>query len=347
MIEADAFLQLEFYYPVLDNDAGIDVGGDRAITDMLAPLVDELRAAGAVTRFEFMRYSVGGYHVRAKLRGPRDRLEAARRDVVPARVEAYRERAMALLQEEMVLGEFSRKLYERLDLDPSELNPGGHLVLSFAREQDGLYEDAGVRDAYVRFSDALCEALVEALRGLPDVRTRKTFVRLLLADLLAACGMQANELYYVLRFIKRQWEIYFAIDADVVDACHTSADTLGPRFHDFLAQCDTPAGSARALPPASREWYARRASWLADEVGELVRREAHGGIGNNTALRLLSLVHLTHNRMGLDIAQELLFTELMARFYRERIQPHEAEDSDHWVERNLSHYMSQEHDVVY
>ena len=347
MTEPDTFLQLEFYYPVLDSDAGVDVSGDQIITDMLAPLVDGLKATGTVTKFEFMRYSVGGYHLRAKLRGPREKLEAARRDLIPPQVEAYRVHKATELKADMVLGDFSRKLCERLELDPADLRPGGHLVLSYAREQEGLYEDPAMHEAYVGFSDMLCATLVVALRVMQDVRTRKTFVRLLLADLIAACGMKANELYYVLGFIKRQWEIYFSIEAGDVLACRQSADTLAPRFHAFLDSRDSPAQSARALPPDVRAFYALHARSLAQAMPGLIRRESHGGIGNNTALRLLSLVHLTHNRMGLDIAQELLFTELLGRYYRRSIPEDEAHDSDSWVERNIEQYMSQEHNVVY
>lgn len=341
------FLQVEFYYPVVDSDAGLDTCGDAVIAGMLVPLMARLRTESLVSHYEFMRYSVGGYHIRVKLRGERSRLEQARDGLVVPFLEGYRREHAALLGHDMALGDFSRRLYQRLAMDPEELFAGGEFTVAFARDHDGLYEDARVFDAYVRFSEQLCDTMISALDQLGDVRSRKIFVRLLLADLLATSGLEDNELFYVLVFIQRQWELYFAMDAAQVGQSRATAAALAPAFHAFLARRSGISGSAAALPEAARALYVRSATALSEAMPTLVRREPHGGIGNNTALRLLSLVHLTHNRMGLDIMQEVLFTGLLTGFHEMRIGQEEADDSRRWVETNLAQYMSRNEQIVY
>jgi len=344
---ADPHLLVEFFYPVVDSDDGLDVNGDLVIAQLLQPLIAELRASSSIAGYEFMRYSVGGYHLRLKLRGERGPLDDARVNRIAPRLAKFSADQAGALGARMVLGDFSQRLYARLEKDASQLNAGGHYAMSWQRDQDELYEDADVFADYLAFSERQCDFLVDMLALLPGLRARKTLVRLLLADLLAATGLRDDEMYYVILFTHRQWEAYFGVDAAGAAQCREQSLLLGPRFHAFLDRRSGPQDSAEALPAAAAARYREAVPALCALAARLVRREAHGGIGNNTALRLLSFVHLGHNRIGLDIAQELLFTRLMSDYYARRLDAGRISESQYWVERNLSTYLSRRENIVY
>jgi Lantibiotic biosynthesis dehydratase C-term len=341
------YLLVEFFYPVIDSEYGVDVVGDEIIFDWLVPLIDKLRLDRAIERYEFMRYSVDGYHLRVKLRGARDRLEVARVAVVEPSLRSFRETHVERLGHRMVLGDFSQRLYQRLERSAGDVRSGGEYKLSYAKDEAALYEDLAMFEHYVEFSEILCDSIAAAMALTPDMKSRKAFVRLLLFDLLAAAQLNDDELYYVTRFIKRQWELYFAIEPEMVAQCRSNCLALAPKFYAFLDAKSGIPGSALALPSELRRLYEDRATRLCDIVPHLIRRQAHGGIGNNTALRLLSMVHLTHNRFGLDIAQELLFTDLISEYIGDRLDTDTVNHSRTWVEKNLEQYMSRRENIVY
>ena len=220
---ADPHLLVEFFYPVVDSDDGLDVNGDLVIAQLLQPLIAELRASSSIAGYEFMRYSVGGYHLRLKLRGERGPLDDARVNRIAPRLAKFSADQAGALGARMVLGDFSQRLYARLEKDASQLNAGGHYAMSWQRDQDELYEDADVFADYLAFSERQCDFLVDMLALLPGLRARKMLVRLLLADLLAATGLRDDEMYYVILFTHRQWEAYFGVDAAGAAQCRFSA----------------------------------------------------------------------------------------------------------------------------
>lgn len=341
------YMLLEFYYPIFDHPSGLDVCGDMAVVDMLKPLAARLRAQGLVSSYEFMRYSVGGYHLRAKFHGERERLAVVESDHVLPAIEAFRHKYRDMLAQPMYLGDFSLRLHQNLDMDPTDLRVAGEHRISLGRIDEELYEDEEMLERYTRFNEAFCDLLADALQDLDDLKARRTFCRVLLMDLLDATGLKSSELHYVLLFIKRQWERYFAIDDDAIVRSRESAAAMAPRFHRFLETRGGVAGSAAALPHAWRENYVESVAALSACVPDLIRYGPEQVINNHTALRLLSMVHLAHNRLGMNIFQEIVFSELAGSYYERRLSPEDLAGTREWVERNLSRYFEKENDVAY
>lgn len=341
------YLLLEFFYPVFDDPTGLDVCGDMAVVDMLKPLAARLRAQGLVSSYEFMRYSVGGYHLRVKFHGERESLAVVESDHLLPAIDAFRDKYREMLARPMYLGELSLRLHENLDKDAADLRAGGEHRITLCRLDRELYEDEEMLQRYTRFNEAFCDLLVDALEDLDDLKARRTFCRVLLMDLLDSTGMKSSELHYVLLFIKRQWERYFAIDDDAVVRTRESAAAMAPRFHRFLETRDGVAGSAAALPQAWRAKYTDSVGALSACVPDLIRYGAEQVINNHTALRLLSMVHLAHNRLGMNIFQEIVFSELAGSYYEQRLSPEDLATTREWVERNLSRYFENENNVAY
>jgi thiopeptide-type bacteriocin biosynthesis protein len=72
---------------VFDRAARSYVELDPLVLDLVAPIVRELRARGLLTRFFFIRYGVGGMHVRVRLFGHDPELHRRARDLFEAGVD--------------------------------------------------------------------------------------------------------------------------------------------------------------------------------------------------------------------------------------------------------------------
>jgi hypothetical protein len=346
-LDGSRHILVEFFYPIFDNDAGLDICGDLAIVVMLKPLVGELRSRRLVSSYEFMRYSVGGYHLRVKFYGEKERLAKAEFEIIRPALDSFREKYAEVLANPMILGDFSVRLHERLDASDAQVHRGGEYVIKSALDVADLYEDEEVRQHYLRFGEALCDLIIDMVEDTQDLKIRKTFARILLMDMVDSTGLKPEELHYVLLFIKRQWEKYFLIGQEDIERLRTLSITLAPRFHEFLAARNGVAGSAAALPKSWRQRYIDSVFKLSQAVPDLIRFGPHGVINNNTALRLLSIVHLVHNRLGLDISQEVLFAEIAGGYFERQLNKEELANTQEWVERNLSQYFEEEQKVIY
>lgn len=340
-----AYVLVELFYPVLDSDDGIDVNGDQIVAELLPNLNEAIKKEVAAFDFEFMRYSVDGYHIRIKYRVPSDDLERIKESVLPPLLGSYVEAHSYALSQEMVLGDFPKQLYERLNKDVADINSGGVYRLSIVSDDDAVYEDDVLFERYVRFSQANCELLSAGVRDLQSVKLRKILVRFLLAEVLMATRLELEELHYLLLFTKRQWEVYFEVRAEDKVEVDATAQTLADAFHQVLRSPRRIEIVANHFPEAFRSIYKDSISSLRRAIPGLIVRQDSGVMTNNSALRIMSLIHLVHNRMGFDIRQELLFADMMLKYFSCELSASDVEKNEYWVETNISSYMSQYTDV--
>lgn len=344
----EKYLLVQMFYPIVPNDRGDDVLGDLAISRMLGPLIARLRGERAADRYEFMRYSDGGYHLRMKFHAEDCAvLEEARDRLVLPAIEEFRVDQGDLLAVPMRLGDFAEKLAGSLGDGAAPLRRGGEVHATFAKDVGGLHEDDDVRYEYLKFSERMCDLAVDVVTQGSDISVRKVLVRLMLMDLFDATGLDAAGLHYVLCFVRRQWERYFSIKPDQVEACIQNAAAVAHRFHRFLDGKRGIEGSAEALPRELRGAYVRRVAELAESMPALVRRDESEVINNNTALRLMSAIHLAHNRLGMNIYHELTFAEIASAFHARHVDPSTVANNVMWVGRNLGRYFEENHSVTY
>ncbi len=340
MSQSPPFLLVEFYYPMIDDGNGGDFIGDACLVAVLQPLARTLSAYPGVESYEFMRYSLDGYHLRIKFHGQPCALQRLADEGVRPALQAFALTHARLLAQDMALGDFGQRLVARLGKEGDSLKEGGDFALRMARDASELFESAAVRSDYLALSRCMCDLLLVAIEQDLLPRERRTLVRLMLVQLLEASGLNAAGLHYLATFAARQWQGYFNIDPSQIASCRATAAAAAERFSSFLAGAGDSAASARALPARFRPAYELHMQQMLPMMAALVDIGQGGAATSHTALRLLSMVHLAHNRLGLNILQEIIFAELAIHHFAIGLDQAEVHDNTAWVDRNLTTYLA-------
>ncbi|MEG0184858.1 MAG: lantibiotic dehydratase C-terminal domain-containing protein [Stenotrophomonas sp.] len=340
MTDAAPFLLVEFYYPMVDDGRGGDMVGDACLLDVVQPVAAALSQLDGVTGHEFMRYSLDGYHLRIKFHGQPEALQRLADEQVRPALLAFADRHAQWLAQDMALGDFGQRLVARLGKQGDPLREGGDFALRMARDAQDVFESAQVRGHYLALSRHMCDLVLASIACGLDQRERRALARLLLMQLLAATGMQAAGLHYLATFAARQWQGYFDIEPAQIARCQATAAAAAAPFSAFLASAGDTPGIARALPERVRAAYIQHMSPMLALMPLLVEIGEGGAATNHAALRVLSLVHLAHNRLGLNILQEIIFAELACHHYAAQLDPAATRSNREWVDRNLSTYLA-------
>lgn len=340
MTDVAPFLLIEFYYPMLDDGRGGDLVGDACLLAVVQPVAAALSCLDGVTGHEFMRYSLDGYHLRIKFHGQQQALQRLADEQLRPALLAFAQHHALWLKQDMALGDFGQRLVARLGKQGDPLREGGDFALRMARDADDVFESAQVRTHYLELSRHMCDLVLAAIACGLTPGERRTMARLMLMQLLTATGIQAAGLHYMATFAARQWQVYFSIEPAQITRCQDIAARAAAPFSAFLASAGDTAGIARALSKRVRAAYIQHMSAMLALMPLLVEIGEGGAATNHAALRVLSLVHLAHNRLGLNILQEIIFAELACHHYAEQLDPDTTSSNREWVDRNLSTYLA-------
>ncbi len=340
------YLLVEFYYPMIDNGSGGDLVGDACLSAVLQPLTKGLNTRQGVEGYEFMRYSLDGYHLRIKFHGELNALQRLADEGVRPALQTFAECHAKWLAHDMTLGDFGQRLLARLGKQGDPLREGGDFAVRMARDADDLFESDYIRAAYLKLSRHMCDLVLLALELNLNRGERRALARLMMMQLLQATGMRDEGLHYLSTFAARQWQGYFNIDPAQIAACQADAASSSAGFSAFLSRVENTEAVAKALPARIRAGYCEKTESMVALMPDLVELTAEGGASNHTALRVLSLVHLAHNRLGLNILQEITFAELAVRYFCGRLDPEAASRNSEWVDRNLANYLANSGEVA-
>lgn len=281
---------------------------DLLLCELVRPLVESLLAEGRIASFFFVRFALGGPHIRLRLR------------VAPGC-----EREVAEAVELAAAGFFARRPSLQPLTEEEIRRDNGPILATDANEtDDAVYPDNSLREAPVRFevtryggpvllgpsvdffavSSAQALHFLSAVAGQPRARQLPGVCRLLLCQ---ACGFAADEeellalLEYALagwgrvlepvvaegdRLFERRRETFFSLVRGEIEELARAADP-GPGSPLLLAEA------------------ARRLAHAIGDAGE-VRRQ----IG-------MSQMHMTANRLGLLNPEEVYLGRALGRAARE------------------------------
>lgn len=346
MTDVAPFLLVEFYYPMVDDGQGGDLLGDACLLAVLQPVAAALPSLAGVSGHEFMRYSLDGYHLRIKFHGRRAALQRLADEQIRPALLAFVDHHAQWLAQDMALGDFGQRLVARLGKQGDPLREGGDFALRMARDAQDVFESAQVRTHYLTLSRHMCDLVLAAIACGLDARERRTLARLLLMQLLGATGLPAAGLHYLATFAARQWQGYFDIEPAQIARCQSTAAAAAAPFSAFLHSAGDSQAIARALPERVRAAYVQHTQPMLALMPLLMDIGQGGAATNHAALRVLSLVHLAHNRLGLNILQEIIFAELACHHYAAQLDPAATRSNREWVDRNLSTYLANADDIA-
>ncbi|MFU8874094.1 lantibiotic dehydratase C-terminal domain-containing protein [Micromonospora sp. SL4-19] len=309
------------------------------LVEGVRPLVDELRAEGLISRYFFIKYWMEGPHVRLRVL-PAPGVDPA---VVRARVDgaiaAFLRRRPALyevdsdglgdLYKQMYVAEYGRQRwddeYGSDGVMPMRANNSYHHI-PYEREYGRYGGPAGIQLAEWHFehsSDVVLDLLA----------TTNVHVRPVLLGLSAQLGMMMCAVFLpddrrIAEFLdeyRRFWEVSYS---EPSDDYHASFDTSYRRMdgalRDRLAQIRAAAWGHGDVGPNGVEgrWVAHCRELRARVAGAVERGELvfQRGDGEPTPIRdldvalpilLSSYVHMTNNRLGVSILDEIYLSYLM------------------------------------
>jgi thiopeptide-type bacteriocin biosynthesis protein len=267
---------------------------DRVLRDLVAPLVAEARAAGAVDRWFFVRFRDPELHLRVRLHGPPGRGSGSLwGEVLPRLHQAAGPWLADQRLWRLDLGTYEREVERYGGEDGIEL-----AEQIFAADSDTalslvarLAGDAGLD---VRWRATLC-GMDRLLRDLGlDLAARQQVVSVVRAGLGRILGVDA--------------ELERALGAKYRQERAAIEDLVAPALPDEhpLAGLD--------------EIFGQRSARVAPVAAALRRAEAEGRLSVPVATLAGELVHMHANRMlrGVALRQELVLYDLLTRLYQAR-----------------------------
>lgn len=324
--DSDRWISLHVFYAANSNPV---------LVHCIGPLVAELRERGLLSKWFFIRYWLEGPHTRIRL------LPAADADVDQVRLIAhtaitgYLKKRPALYEEDrdssddlyknMYLAEYSQ---ERWD---AEYGADGKMAF---RDNNSVAEIAYERE-YSRYGGTAATALAESHferssdHVLTLLETTNVHVRTVLLGQAAQLTMslcltflpdEAAISDFLVRY-RKMWETsYQESSDDQHDKFDRSYDRMSERFVQRLRSLSEAAHDRQAAAtPLEQSWLAHCAE-LRDQVlalaaaGELTFRD--GVVTDPTAalaIVLSSYVHMTNNRLGVSILDEIYLSYVIVK----------------------------------
>jgi thiopeptide-type bacteriocin biosynthesis protein len=267
---------------------------DRALRDLVAPLVAEARAAGVVDRWFFVRFRDPELHLRVRLHGaPGPGSERLWGEVLPRLHQAAGPWLADQRLWRLDLGTYEREVERYGGDDGIEL-----AEQIFAADSDTAVElvarlagDAGLD---VRWRAALC-GMDRLLRDLGlDLAARQQAVAIARAGLGRILGVDVG--------LERALGAKYRQERAAIE------DLVAPALPD-----DHPLAGLD-------EVFGQRSARIAPVAAALRRAEADGRLTASMTTVAVDLIHMHANRMlrGVALRQELVLYDLLARLYQAR-----------------------------
>ncbi|MFF5180735.1 lantibiotic dehydratase C-terminal domain-containing protein [Micromonospora sp. NPDC000316] len=309
------------------------------LVEGVRPLVDELRAEGLISRYFFIKYWMEGPHVRLRVLPAPGVDPAVVRARVDAAIGAFLRRRPALyevdsaglgdLYKQMFLAEYSQQRWDE-EYGPDGVMPmranNSHHHIPYEREYGRYGGPAGIELAEWHFEHS--SDVVLDLLATTNVHVRPVLLGLSAQLTMMMCAVFLDDDQRIAGFLDEYrsfWEVSYA---EPSDDYHASFDTsyrrmdaaLRGRLADIcVAARDRTSGR---LGGVEGRWL-DHCTALRDRVvalvegGELLFQRGGGDLTPVTDLAaalpilLSSYVHMTNNRLGVSILDEIYLSYLL------------------------------------
>jgi thiopeptide-type bacteriocin biosynthesis protein len=326
MTEKNEWIALHVFYAANANPV---------LTDCVGPLATELREAGLLAKWFFIRYWLEGPHVRLRLLPSAPEHAGVVRRTAEERLAAYLLRRPALYEEDrnasgdlyknMYLAEYSQ---EQWDADygaegamPFRDNNSVHLM-TYDREYSRYGGPLAMELAESHFQRS--SELVLDLLATTNVHVRTALLGQSAQFMLALCLAFLPDEAAVAGFLTRYRTMWETSYQESSEGQHEKFDTSYLRMRDRLVhRAAQVRDSVRGLPgaaptPQERAWI-EHAVELRDAVADLTRA---GQVTfrddvvpedpqDALAVVLSSYVHMTNNRLGVSILDEIYLSYVL------------------------------------
>lgn len=333
---------VRLYYHMGDLQREEDPTGDHILVNLVRPAMQHVLGQGWARYGWFMRFSQHGYHIQFRMWGDENRLQEQAEPYLRAAATDYCRSSLPSQPAEMELGVLAQRLNYKWGGPKEHITvrqPGAvETGLMYNTGEEEIHESAESFEQTSRFNSDACLRSLDLLAAAPQLKDRKTFVRLLMDDFFRLADLSQRERFYILTFCQLQWIKYFALDEATLAPYHAHYLQMAPRYQQYFAQKRRPEDSLIYLTPTLRPLYQDWiAAWRAS-IPHIIRRDAQGQLSSYDSLRLLTIFHLTHNRLGIGLLQEMYMAHLLAEHYRTFLTPDEAEEVVYWANQNVKIY---------
>lgn len=280
---------------------------DRALRLWARPLVAELFAAGLVDRFFFIRYGLGGPHVRLRLRGVDESAAESLDRLVRRRADSFfaEHPSLEALPEEKVRA-MTEALAEDDPSGDSTIRPDNSLAVQPFLPETGRF---GGAEQLEHSLDFFALSSLEALRWLDENPQAGPGRRLshgfrLFARQALGFASSLEELRQILDYVADLW-------SGASEALRERADSAFENQRaDFARLLDAELAASLLEDPADQPPLLDASRRLAAATAELPRERWY---------RLVtSQIHMTANRLGLSNPEEVYLGRLMVRALADR-----------------------------
>lgn len=308
------------------------------LVECVQPLVDRLRAEGLISRYFFIKYWMEGPHVRLRLL-PAPGVDPARvRAEAESAIEDFLQRRPALYETDSAgLADLYRQMFiaeygqERWETDyPDGVMPmrpnNSYAHIPYEREYGRYGGPAGIELAEWHFERS--SDIVLRLLATTNVHVRTVLLGLATQLSMMMCAVFLDDERAIADFLddyRKFWETSYQEASDEYhDSFNTSYQRMSTALRDRLAQIRAGARGTVEVPASTIEgqWLSHchelRSRVLAlVEAGELWFQRGGGkpvqASGPETALPVLlsSYVHMTNNRLGVSILDEIYLSYVM------------------------------------
>jgi hypothetical protein len=275
----------------------------RLIAEAVRPAAGDLLARGHIDRFFFIRYNLGGPHVRLRLRGPAD-LAAAMRETLAAATGSFfaRHPSASTVPDETIRRVNRTILATDLMERDGAVYPGHSLQEIPFRPETERY---GGPELLGHSLDFFMVSSLEALRFLeshgaaPRGRQMTEISRILIRQALGLAG-DPGEIGALLEYPMETW-------GDPLSDFVARGDAAFERQRDpLVALLRDEVERFLSDPPPAGLAPARRLRWEIRATGERALRTIQSG-----------QMHMTANRLGLANPEEVYLSRLLSRAARD------------------------------
>jgi thiopeptide-type bacteriocin biosynthesis protein len=309
--------------------------GNPLLADCVAPLVAKLRAGGLISRYFFIRYWLGGPHIRLRLLPAEGVAAEAVKEVAEADLRAFLARRPALYEiDRKVLGPLYRSMYEA-EYGAEELvaryGPDGEIpfyennsfhYIDYEPEYGRYGGEAGVDMAERHFevsSDLVLKLARETnmhVRGIVMGHS----VQMMLQMCYAFFGDEARAAAFLARY-RDFWETSYAQNSQkLYPGFDRKYEHMAPKLRGRVEELRrlNESGDAAAGTESERRWIAHMKG-VREEALRLAaegRLELSAGeVEPDAALAILlsGYLHMTNNRLGVSILDEIYLSYIIER----------------------------------
>ncbi|HTZ43222.1 MAG TPA: thiopeptide-type bacteriocin biosynthesis protein [Jatrophihabitans sp.] len=328
--DTDRWISLHTFYAANSNPV---------LVHCIGPLVAELRERGLIEKWFFIRYWLEGPHTRLRLLPKEDVDPDEVRQLALSRIAAFLKRRPALYEEDR---NNSDELYKNMFLAEYPQQRWDELYGAEGRmpfRDNNTVAEIGYEREYSRYGGPAAMALAEShferssdhvlsLLASTNVHVRTVLLGQAAQNTAALCLAFLPDEAAIAEFLTRyrtMWESSYGESSDDQhEKFDRSYDRMAERFVQRLRHLRAAArGERPAATPGEQSWLAHCAE-LRDQVvalaeaGELTFRD---GVITDPAIALpivlSSYVHMTNNRLGASILDEIYLAYVISRAMRE------------------------------